>query len=305
MSAPTMATTPALPSRWRRMTSPSTSAPSSSCWVSACWEPWPQSWCACRRAAPPSLPLSASAAFLALAPCSPPRSSTWLSCNGVPHLELPVLLLDRGLQRLALPLHYPGYAGMHAIDFLIKGYARRRGVTAGAAIAANGHGELHEGCAVHVVGAIVAAGAGAHPPPLVTGSPEQAEEGESVDEEDGKCPVHGPGCKTLLNHKDHASAVIGVYMADAGIMFHSVIIGLTLGVTSGTSFITLLIAIILHQLFEGLAIGSAAVDAGLGALRCAALGVAYSVTTPVGIAIGIGIRASFNANSTTTLLATA
>ncbi len=138
--------------------------------------------------------------------------------------------------------------------------------------------------------------------------------------------------------------------------------------TSGTSFITLLIAIILHQLFEGLAIGSAAVDAGLGALRCAALGVAYSVTTPLGIAIGaacttrcnmtrhntgccfikdpsmpsclllaivcargwtptplciyakgittqnatsarvapagIGIRASFNANSTTTLLAT-
>ncbi len=50
----------------------------------------------------------------------------------------------------------------------MQGYARRRGVTAGAAIAANGHGELHEGCAVHVVGAIVAAGAGAHPPPLVT-----------------------------------------------------------------------------------------------------------------------------------------
>lgn len=65
-----------------------------------------------------------------------------------------------------------------------------------------------------------------------------------------------------------------------------VIIGLTLGVTSGTSFTTLLIAIVLHQLFEGLAIGSAAVDAGVGAARCVALGCAYSLTTPVGIAVG-------------------
>lgn len=37
----------------------------------------------------------------------------------------------------------------------------------------------------------------------------------------GTCPVHGHGCKTLLNHADQAAAVVGVYMADAGIMFHS------------------------------------------------------------------------------------
>lgn len=40
------------------------------------------------------------------------------------------------------------------------------------------------------------------------------------------------------------------------------------------------------QFFEGFALGSAAVDAGLGAARAALMGLAYSVTTPVGIAIG-------------------
>ena len=63
-------------------------------------------------------------------------------------------------------------------------------------------------------------------------------------------------------------------------------IGLTLGVTAGTSFLTLLVALCFHQFFEGLAIGTAAVDAGLGSGKTTILGLAYSVTTPVGIAIG-------------------
>lgn len=33
--------------------------------------------------------------------------------------------------------------------------------------------------------------------------------------------MHGQGCQTLLGHADRAAAVVGVYMADAGIMFHS------------------------------------------------------------------------------------
>jgi zinc transporter 1/2/3 len=67
-------------------------------------------------------------------------------------------------------------------------------------------------------------------------------------------------------------------------------IGLTLGVASGTSFDTLLAALSFHQLFEGFALGSAAVDAGLSSLKCSLLGLAYSVTTPVGIAIGEAVH---------------
>ena len=63
-------------------------------------------------------------------------------------------------------------------------------------------------------------------------------------------------------------------------------IGLTLGLAEGAAFRTLLAALALHQLFEGFAIGSAAVDSGLSAARAAIMGAAFSATTPLGIALG-------------------
>jgi zinc transporter 1/2/3 len=65
-----------------------------------------------------------------------------------------------------------------------------------------------------------------------------------------------------------------------------VLIGITLGVTGGAAFSTLLVALSLHQFFEGFAIGSAVVDSGLGVLKSLVLALAYSITTPIGIAVG-------------------
>lgn len=65
-----------------------------------------------------------------------------------------------------------------------------------------------------------------------------------------------------------------------------VMIGLALGVADGASFTTLLVALSLHQFFEGFALGSASVAAGLGAWKSALLAGAYSLTTPTGTAIG-------------------
>lgn len=64
------------------------------------------------------------------------------------------------------------------------------------------------------------------------------------------------------------------------------LIGITLGVTGGSAFNTLLVALSFHQFFEGFAIGSAVVDSGMTALRSMLMGLAYAVTTPIGIAIG-------------------
>ncbi|EFN50937.1 hypothetical protein CHLNCDRAFT_141589 [Chlorella variabilis] len=143
------------------------------------------------------------------------------------------------------------------------------------------------------------------------------EAGGSADEQEGACEV----CSTLplLGHQlppqqpvgpqqgaaapAPASQIIGLYLAEAGIIFHSVMIGLTLGVTSGTGFKTLLVALSFHQFFEGFAIGSAAVDSGLSAREAGAMGLAFSVTTPAGIAIGIAVRESFNRNAAAALLA--
>ncbi|KAL4452479.1 hypothetical protein ABPG75_008141 [Micractinium tetrahymenae] len=156
----------------------------------------------------------------------------------------------------------------------------------------HGHGHGHEGSGKP----------GTEDLPSATGSGDMAEEG-------APCEVHGGGCTSLIKHssgggspaRTDPSQVVGIYMMEAGIIFHSVLIGITLGVTGGSAFNTLLAALSFHQFFEGFAIGAAVVDSGLGAVKSMIMGLAYAVTTPTGIAIGIGMRESFNQNAETTL----
>lgn len=90
-----------------------------------------------------------------------------------------------------------------------------------------------------------------------------------------------------------------------GVIFHSVIIGLNLGVV-GDEFSTLYPVIVFHQAFEGLGIG-----ARLSAIPFPArpgkflkalpwiLCAAYGLTTPLSIAIGLGVRTTYNGSSFT------
>ncbi|KAI1802334.1 Zip-domain-containing protein [Daldinia bambusicola] len=52
------------------------------------------------------------------------------------------------------------------------------------------------------------------------------------------------------------SEVVGVAVLEAGIIFHSLLIGLTLVVAGDNFFITLFIVILFHQIFEGIALGT-------------------------------------------------
>ena len=94
-----------------------------------------------------------------------------------------------------------------------------------------------------------------------------------------------------------------VIAIEAGIIFHSILIGITLGVATGSGFVALLIAITFHQLFEGLALGS---RLSLLTWKSTAyklvMGTFFVLTTPLGVAIGIGVRKSFNGNSAGTLI---
>ena len=90
---------------------------------------------------------------------------------------------------------------------------------------------------------------------------------------------------------------------ELGIMVHSLIIGLTLGVTADDEFTTLLIAICFHQLFEGMALGALIASTRLDWRTKFLLGLAYPMTTPLGIAIGIAVRDFFNSNSSKLILA--
>ncbi|KPI34582.1 Zinc-regulated transporter 1 [Cyphellophora attinorum] len=85
-----------------------------------------------------------------------------------------------------------------------------------------------------------------------------------------------------------------------GVLFHSVIIGLNLGV-SGDEFSTLYVVLVFHQSFEGLGIGArlSAIPFKKGSWVPWVLCAAYGLTTPLSIAIGLGVHTTYNPGSFT------
>ncbi|KAG9784235.1 Zinc-regulated transporter 2 [Exophiala dermatitidis] len=81
-------------------------------------------------------------------------------------------------------------------------------------------------------------------------------------------------------------------LLEAGILFHSIFIGMAVSVATGTEFVVLLVAICFHQTFEGFALGSriAALIPKLfdaNSPKPWLMALAYGATTPIGQAIGI------------------
>lgn len=108
---------------------------------------------------------------------------------------------------------------------------------------------------------------------------------------------------SLNVRKDFASQIYGFLILEFGVLFHSAMIGLTLGSTP--DYVTLYIVMIFHQAFEGLGIG-----ARLSLIPFPkkwswapyALCFAYAITTPLTIAIGIGLRAQYRDSDYSTLV---
>jgi zinc transporter 1/2/3 len=117
--------------------------------------------------------------------------------------------------------------------------------------------------------------------------------------------LHSDGCGThdvvrnVLNHKHKR---ITTFLLEGGVVLHSVVIGVALGV-SGSEFVVLLIAICAHQFFEGLAIASAALDCGFKTVKMPLLlALLFACMTPLGQVIGILVSQSYDANSASALL---
>ncbi|CAK7214781.1 hypothetical protein SEUCBS140593_002306 [Sporothrix eucalyptigena] len=87
-----------------------------------------------------------------------------------------------------------------------------------------------------------------------------------------------------------------------GVLFHSVFIGLNLGVADNDDFDTLFPVLVFHQSFEGLGIGARLsainIPKRLGWLPWI-LCLAYGLTTPIAIAIGLGVRNTYDNSSFT------
>ncbi|GAA5944675.1 uncharacterized protein JCM15063_000829 [Sporobolomyces koalae] len=118
---------------------------------------------------------------------------------------------------------------------------------------------------------------------------------------------HSHGSAQEADQMDYASkqAHFDVLILEAGILFHSIMIGVSLGASGGDQWTPLFIAIVFHQLFEGLALGSRIGQlewkSGQGWKKWAMAG-AFGLITPIGIAIGMGVHSTYNPNSGASLL---
>ncbi|KAH7546058.1 zinc transporter 1 [Ziziphus jujuba] len=90
---------------------------------------------------------------------------------------------------------------------------------------------------------------------------------------------------------------------ELGIVVHSVIIGISLGVSQSPNTVRPLIAALtFHQFFEGMGLGGCISQAKFKSKAIAIMVLFFSLTTPTGIAIGIGISNIFNENSPNALI---
>jgi zinc transporter 1/2/3 len=90
---------------------------------------------------------------------------------------------------------------------------------------------------------------------------------------------------------------------EIGIVFHSVIIGISLGASQSVDTIKpLMAALSFHQFFEGMGLGGCISQAKFKSKSMAIMATFFSVTTPVGIAIGIAISSVYKENSSTALI---
>lgn len=106
------------------------------------------------------------------------------------------------------------------------------------------------------------------------------------------------------NPEEQQRLMLQCLLLEAGILFHSVFIGMAVSVATGPPFVVFLVAIAFHQTFEGLALGSriAAIHFPKRSARPWLMVLAYGTTTPIGQAIGLVVHRMYDPMSQTGLL---
>ncbi|CCO29242.1 Zinc-regulated transporter 2 OS=Saccharomyces cerevisiae (strain ATCC 204508 / S288c) GN=ZRT2 PE=3 SV=1 [Rhizoctonia solani AG-1 IB] len=150
------------------------------------------------------------------------------------------------------------------------------------------HGHAHDSAGRH----------GAH-------GPETTEQGVAHPEKlangsDSEIGSSQPIARPVITHSALAQ-ILGVAILEFGVVFHSILIGMTLAVDE--DFIVLFVVLIFHQMFEGLGLGTRLAGLDLPPSYRSwvpyAGAVLYGLTTPIGVAAGLGIRTTYNPGSTT------
>lgn len=115
------------------------------------------------------------------------------------------------------------------------------------------------------------------------------------------------GHGSVSGNQDPQKMFLQCLLLEAGILFHSIFIGMAVSVATGTAFVVLLIAICFHQTFEGFALGARIANlipilfdarSPKPWLMC----LAYGMTTPIGQIIGLLLHRMYDPNSEVGLL---
>ena len=134
---------------------------------------------------------------------------------------------------------------------------------------------------------------------------------------DESATLSSPHRRKIFEHDNHHASIyvdqnpqrlfLQCLLLEAGILFHSIFIGMAVSVAQGTQFVVLLIAICFHQTFEGFALGSR-IAALIPVLFDASspkpwlMALAYGATTPIGQALGIFLHSLYDPASKVGLL---
>ncbi|KAF6174924.1 hypothetical protein GIB67_026412 [Kingdonia uniflora] len=122
---------------------------------------------------------------------------------------------------------------------------------------------------------------------------------------------HGPMCPPPQPHGSTSTIVsttspgftTATRILELGIVSHSVIIGLSLGVSHSPCTIRPLIAALsFHQFFEGFALGGCISQAQFKKSSSILMACFFAITTPSGIGIGTGLASLYNNNSPRALI---
>ncbi|MCL7040276.1 hypothetical protein MKW94_030851 [Papaver nudicaule] len=113
---------------------------------------------------------------------------------------------------------------------------------------------------------------------------------------------HGHGHSHAFGDEDDMADgvrhVVVSQILELGIVSHSVIIGLSLGVSHSPCTIRpLLAALSFHQFFEGFALGGCISQASLKKMSTILMAFFFAVTTPAGIGMGSAIASFYNSDS--------
>lgn len=102
--------------------------------------------------------------------------------------------------------------------------------------------------------------------------------------------------ESLEELEDQRQKVVSKVL-EIGIIFHSIIIGITLGMSENRCTIKPLVgALAFHQFFEGIGLGGCVAQASLGTRVTAVMCLLFSVTTALGIGTGMAVKAIMGFN---------